>query len=181
MSNLPFNLTRNQLASFLPNHRTVIAFEQMLMQLNDNIPSDLETVAIEAASASSNAQAALDTLGRIADALELLATKPEAEPRLGEDDVKRMVQEALAVSIDISPPIVVGTLGQQQSDMVNITGGSVTAGITNNTATLISSSVALSDGAGALAGTLLNSPVAGNPSKWVAINDNGTTRYLPVW
>ena len=111
----------------------------------------------------------------------MLATKPEAEPRLGEDDVKRMVQEALAVSIDISPPIVVGTLGHQQSDMVNITGGSVTAGITNNTATLISSSVALSDGAGALAGTLLNSPVAGNPSKWVAINDNGTTRYLPVW
>lgn len=181
MSNLPFNLTRNQLASFLPNHRTVIAFEQMLMQLNDNIPSDLETVAIEAASASTNAQSALDTLGRIADALELLATKPETEPRLSEDDVKRIVQEALAVSIDLSPPSVVGTLGQQQSDRVSINGGLITAGITDNTATLISSSVALNNGAGALAGTLLNSPVAGNPTKWISINDNGTTRYVPIW
>lgn len=33
----------------------------------------------------------------------------------------------------------------------------------------------------AAAGTLLNAPVAGNPTKWIPINDNGVTRYIPVW
>ena len=38
--------------------------------------------------------------------------------------------------------------------------------------------VALSNGAGAGAGTLTNAPSAGNPTKWIPINDNGTTRYI---
>lgn len=45
----------------------------------------------------------------------------------------------------------------------------------------ISTSISWSNGAGALAGTLLNSPVAGNPTKWLPIDDNGTTRYIPAW
>lgn len=40
---------------------------------------------------------------------------------------------------------------------------------------------ALSNGAAAAAGTLLNAPAAGNPTKWIPINDNGTTRYIPAW
>lgn len=47
--------------------------------------------------------------------------------------------------------------------------------------TLLSTSAALSNGAGSAAGTLTNAPVAGNPTKWIPINDNGTTRYLPAW
>lgn len=39
----------------------------------------------------------------------------------------------------------------------------------------------LADGAAAGAGTLTNAPTAGDPAKWVAINDNGTTRYFPTW
>ena len=31
------------------------------------------------------------------------------------------------------------------------------------------------------AATLLNAPVSGNPTKWVPLDDNGTTRYLPAW
>jgi hypothetical protein len=42
-------------------------------------------------------------------------------------------------------------------------------------------SAALANGAAAQVGTLTNSPTAGNPTKWVAINDNGTTRYIPAW
>ena len=38
-----------------------------------------------------------------------------------------------------------------------------------------------SEGAAAAAGTLLNAPVAANPTKWIPINDNGTTRYIPAW
>lgn len=40
---------------------------------------------------------------------------------------------------------------------------------------------ALTNGAGAGAGTITNAPAAGNPTKWIAINDAGTTRYIPAW
>lgn len=53
--------------------------------------------------------------------------------------------------------------------------------ITTNSPTMIASSQAFSNGAAAAAGTLTNAPVAGNPTKWIPINDNGTTRYLPAW
>ena len=33
----------------------------------------------------------------------------------------------------------------------------------------------------AATGTLTNAPAAGNPTKWIAIDDNGTTRYIPAW
>jgi len=39
----------------------------------------------------------------------------------------------------------------------------------------------LSNGAGVAAGTILNAPVAGNPTKWIGVNDNGTIRYIPSW
>ena len=53
--------------------------------------------------------------------------------------------------------------------------------ITTSSTTLHTTSVALSNGAGAGAGTLTNAPSAGNPTKWIPINDNGTTRYIPAW
>jgi len=40
---------------------------------------------------------------------------------------------------------------------------------------------ALNDGAGGSLGTLTNAPAAGNPTKWIPVNDNGTTRYIPAW
>lgn len=48
-------------------------------------------------------------------------------------------------------------------------------------APLLTTSVALTDGAAAQTGTLTNAPAAGNPTKWIAINDNGTTRQIPAW
>lgn len=42
-------------------------------------------------------------------------------------------------------------------------------------------SSALTDGAAASLGTLTNAPSAGNPTKWIQINDNGTTRKIPTW
>lgn len=58
---------------------------------------------------------------------------------------------------------------------------SCAGGIRVGSTTLLTSSVALTNGAGASAGTLSNAPSAGNPTKWVPINDNGTTRYIPAW
>lgn len=37
------------------------------------------------------------------------------------------------------------------------------------------------NGAAAALGTLTNAPTAGNPTKWVPFDDNGTTRYIPMW
>jgi hypothetical protein len=48
-------------------------------------------------------------------------------------------------------------------------------------ATFHTTSSALTDGAGILTATLTNAPAVGNPTKWVGINDNGVTRYLPAW
>lgn len=53
--------------------------------------------------------------------------------------------------------------------------------ITTGSATLIASNVALTNNAGASAGTLTNAPAVGNPTKWIPINDNGTTRNIPAW
>ena len=35
--------------------------------------------------------------------------------------------------------------------------------------------------AGSATGTLTNAPSAGNPTKWITINDNGTLRRIPTW
>lgn len=52
--------------------------------------------------------------------------------------------------------------------------------ITGDT-TLIHTGTTLSNNAGANVGTLTNAPTVGNPSKWIAIDDNGTTRKIPTW
>lgn len=57
----------------------------------------------------------------------------------------------------------------------------LSGGITHGSATLLTTTTALTNGAGAGAGTITNAPAAGNPTKWVPINDNGTTRYIPAW
>lgn len=62
--------------------------------------------------------------------------------------------------------------------VANATNG---GGITVHDTTMIHSNVALTNGAAAAAGTLTNAPAAGNPTKWIPIDDNGTTRYIPAW
>jgi len=47
--------------------------------------------------------------------------------------------------------------------------------------TMIRTATAFSNGAAASGGTLTNAPAAGNPTKWVPINDAGITRYIPAW
>lgn len=73
-------------------------------------------------------------------------------------------------SIDGSP---IGATTASTGKFSDITNGNVAA--------LIKTSVAMNNGAAAAAGTLLNGPAAGNPTKWIPIDDNGTTRYIPAW
>lgn len=46
---------------------------------------------------------------------------------------------------------------------------------------MIRQTATLNNGAAAQVGTLTNAPTAGNPTKWIPIDDNGTTRYIPAW
>ncbi len=80
------------------------------------------------------------------------------------------------VVFNTSPVLITPAIGAATGTSLNIT-GLVTSGNT----TLCSTSVALTNAAGAAAGTLANAPTAGNPSKWIQINDNGTIRKIPTW
>jgi hypothetical protein len=53
---------------------------------------------------------------------------------------------------------------------------------TSGTTQLIGTNgVAYANNAAAAVGTLNNAPAAGNPTKWIPINDNGTVRNIPAW
>lgn len=46
---------------------------------------------------------------------------------------------------------------------------------------MVRSTIAWTNGAAAALGTLANAPAAGNPTKWIPVDDNGTTRFVPAW
>jgi hypothetical protein len=46
---------------------------------------------------------------------------------------------------------------------------------------LIRTKTTLNNGASSNTGTLTNAPASGNPTKWISIDDNGTTRKIPAW
>jgi hypothetical protein len=60
-------------------------------------------------------------------------------------------------------------------------GDTLTVGPSATSGALIAASSALTNGSGASAGTLTNAPAAGNPTKWIKINDAGTIRAIPAW
>lgn len=68
------------------------------------------------------------------------------------------------------------TIGATQ--IATFAGAVVVPGVT--TAALTSTGT-FTSGAGAQVGTITNSPLAGNPTSWIKIVDNGTTRYIPAW
>ena len=64
---------------------------------------------------------------------------------------------------------------------ISSAGIAVAGSITTASSTLHTTSVALTNGAAASTATLTNAPSVGNPTKWIPISDNGTTRYIPAW
>jgi hypothetical protein len=82
-----------------------------------------------------------------------------------------------ATWVKLDPAFASGTV------FVNAPNGLIVqqGGLTIASSTLLRSSVSLTNGAASGAGTITNAPVAGNPTKWVPIIDNGTTRFIPAW
>lgn len=101
------------------------------------------------------------------------------------------------LSVDTKWNFTVGRIvGSDATDASGAAGGAITTagGIdaaktvwaltgfkTGSAGAMMSSSVAWTNGAAAALGTLTNAPVAGPPTKWIPVNDNGTTRYIPAW
>lgn len=79
--------------------------------------------------------------------------------------------------MDTSPTLVTPNIGVASGTSLGLSGAITTAG----GATFHTTSTALTNGAGGSTGTLTTAPSAGNPTKWIGINDNGTTRYIPAW
>jgi hypothetical protein len=50
-----------------------------------------------------------------------------------------------------------------------------------SSAIMLSTKTTFTNNAGGSAGTLTNAPAVGNPTKWIPIDDNGTTRNIPAW
>jgi hypothetical protein len=67
---------------------------------------------------------------------------------------------------------VTGTAPSYFAGEIQVAGGTVP---------MLHSIAGMTTGAGASVGTLNNAPAAGNPTKWIAFNDGGVTRYIPAW
>lgn len=136
MSKPPRNITRNQLAEFLPDSRAIKAFERLLTQVNETIPENTETLTrlvqeafIDAAIADAKANQAIAALNRIASALEQLALAPQ-QPTASNVGLDRLafapVYPPVTYSFDnLAPPVQMGTIAQQNSDNVKVAGGSI--------------------------------------------------------
>ena len=159
-SSTPRNLTRAQLSQFTPDQRVLRVLEQLVASANSATPE-----AIAEAKAKADA-ALLEANAAAADASAALAAANAA---------------AADATTALAALAALGTMSTQDAASVNITGGSVTAHLKNNQTKLLESTVALANGAGAATGTLTNAPVAGNPTKWLQVDDNGVTRYIPAW
>ena len=140
----------------------------------------LDATEYSADTANQKAVEALSALTKIAEGLQTLATMPRAEPQELPDDLMPSVDQG-SEDDDLTPREELGTIAAQNADAVEISGGSIGADLTDDTDQLVKSSTTLADGAGAGAGTLTNAPTAGDPSKWIEVDDNGTTLYIPAW
>ena len=69
----------------------------------------------------------------------------------------------------------------QEMRVYETTTGTIYKAILGNRQLIKIAGAAFDNGAGASAGTLTNAPAVGNPTKWIPIDDNGTTRHIPAW
>lgn len=117
-----------------------------------------------------------------AAAIQMLATETWSGTANGSQVVLRTTPNttnALAIALTV-----------QNSGGVSVGSGAADPGIgallatdlyTNNATFFLRTKTALTNGAAAAAGTLTNAPAAGNPTKWISVDDNGTTRKIPAW
>jgi len=166
MSNLPSKIPRNLLSEVFNNNlRMVKAFEEVLTQINDAIPTSLDVINQDLITIQTNITAINASIASILSNITIINN------------------DIATLQTNLSNLIAsLGTMAYQDASNVAITGGSAIIDLlTVHNANFINTNVNLNNYAGANIATFTNSPIAGNPSKWIVINDNGTNRYLPLF
>ena len=92
-----------------------------------------------------------------------------------------MLMQPLSIDVVVPDVMQFPPLDQFVPDITQAGSDAQFANVTTSSTVLARTSAPLANGAAAALGTLSNAPVAGNPTKWVPINDNGVTRYIPAW
>jgi hypothetical protein len=159
MPNQTPRLNRAQLAEFLKDPRAIKAFEELFTATSSTIPDTVESAQFAGDSFQTQ-------ISEVASALLELAAVILTQPALIANtnnslDYETLNNEGLQQDVYI-PPVTNDTENRNSKFLVN-------------------SVVPLQNFAAAAAATLNNAPAVGNPTKWIAINDNGTTRYIPTW
>lgn len=80
---------------------------------------------------------------------------------------------------DANGYLEIGTAPPEEDGTPSDTSGAIIPKI--DTGGVLKTGRTMADGSAAAIGTLTNAPAAGNPTKWIQIDDNGTTRYIPAW
>lgn len=183
------NFTRDQLSKTFTDQRQLVQFENLNKE-------------IEAAAAN------LVDLNAQISALQASLTAAEGDITTLQSDISTAQSDISSIQSDISTAqsdinaLQTDVANLEVSDLVDVSADSpsdndmlkfVTANsrwektnqidgqITDTSTNLISSNINLTNGAGASTATLTNAPSTGDPAKWVPIDDNGTTRYIPTW
>ena len=169
----------------------------------DLTPSELEAISIASGSAAALAESAIGVITSLSERLGTMAFQDADNVDIDGGDIGDVTLSGtitvtatlnggtynaftMTGSITNSGTISGGsissvTLSSSTLSGNTVTGGTVDSDLSDDTNELIKSSTTLSDNSGAAAGTLANAPTVGDPTKWVAIDDNGTTRYIPTW
>lgn len=159
-------LNRQQLAEFLKNPAAVKAFEQLFLAVNQDIPGGQTDVDITSGTALQQAGEALSQLANLAQLLSSVLLQPMTE--IVTPDVF-----TLSPQEQVKEDVFIPAVNNGDVEVLSIK--------QNSSTYLISTGIALKDNSAAAAGTLLNAPAIGNPTKWIAINDAGTIRRIPTW
>ncbi len=114
-------LTRDQLAKFLPDHQAIKVFEQLMAGVGDELPADIiilfllaEEALLAGGEAGANANEALAQLVRIANSLEMLSHAPVPPIPVAPDHIEVYGLRSVALPGDITGvlPAVNGGTGQ---------------------------------------------------------------------
>jgi len=89
--------------------------------------------------------------------------------------------EAVYLAIDAAMQSLASTINENSQIPDVYTPPVVFDNENRNPKALVTSGVTMNSGSSSFAATLTNAPAAGNPTKWIPINDNGVIRYIPAW
>lgn len=123
MATQKLNLTRDQLATFLKNQEQIRQFEKLFSTVDDIAPNVVLEINVAAGTAQATANAALAALSALAQDTAANDAALNAKVQQALDAVPRLAQalELLA----LAPRAELGTIASQNSDNVDITGGTI--------------------------------------------------------